>query len=221
MAAFVPAPLTAPRTGLLAATIKTPLRTTLHQPPRPVALKMISSTNASSIPDVAKRNTLNLMLVGAVGAPTLAVLGGYARFFIPFGEGGASGEVVARDVRGGVVVKSKWLDSHQAGDRSLVQGMKGDATYLVVTDDGSDLEFYGLNATCTHLGCVVPWNKAANKFMCPCHGSQYDETGKVVKGPAPLSLALAVRGENAAGEVVLNSWIKEDFRTGFAPWWKA
>ena len=37
----------------------------------------------------------------------------------------------------------------------------------------------GVNAVCTHLGCVVPWNKAANKFMCPCHGSQYDKNGKV------------------------------------------
>ena len=32
----------------------------------------------------------------------------------------------------------------------------------------------GLNAICTHLGCVVPWNSCENKFICPCHGSQYD-----------------------------------------------
>jgi hypothetical protein len=28
----------------------------------------------------------------------------------------------------------------------------------VVSDDGSKIEDYGLNAVCTHLGCVVPWN---------------------------------------------------------------
>lgn len=28
--------------------------------------------------------------------------------------------------------------------------------------------------------------QAENKFMCPCHGSQYDATGKKVRGPAPL-----------------------------------
>ena len=39
---------------------------------------------------------------------------------------------------------------------------------------------------CTHLGCVVPWNSAENKFICPCHGSQYNNQGKVVRGPAPL-----------------------------------
>lgn len=56
------------------------------------------------------------------------------------------------------------------GGRSLVQGLKGDATYLIVTDDNK-METFGVNAVCTHLGCVVPWNKAANKFMCPCHGA--------------------------------------------------
>jgi len=59
------------------------------------------------------------------------------------------------------------------GDRELVQGLKGDATYLIV-DEGKVIRDYGINAVCTHLGCVVPWNKAANKYMCPCNGSQYD-----------------------------------------------
>jgi Rieske Fe-S protein len=35
--------------------------------------------------------------------------------------------------------------------------LQGDATYLIVTDDGG-LQNYGLNSICTHLGCVVPWN---------------------------------------------------------------
>lgn len=55
---------------------------------------------------------------------------------------------------------------------------QGDATYLVVTED-KKVQDYGIVAVCTHLGCVVPWSKAENKFMCPCHGSQYDQTGKV------------------------------------------
>jgi cytochrome b6-f complex iron-sulfur subunit len=50
-------------------------------------------------------------------------------------------------------------------------------------------------------------------------GSQYDKNGKVVRGPAPLSLALAKRGENG-GKVTLATWSETDFRTGTAPWWK-
>lgn len=34
---------------------------------------------------------------------------------------------------------------------------QGDPTYLVVNKEGQ-LENYGVNAVCTHLGCVVPWN---------------------------------------------------------------
>lgn len=55
---------------------------------------------------------------------------------------------------------------------------QGDATYLMVTEENK-IQDYGLSAICTHLGCIVPWNKAENKFICPCHNSQYDPTGKV------------------------------------------
>lgn len=86
---------------------------------------------------------------------------------------------MAKDALGNDVTVDGWLSTHLPGDRSLVQGLKGDATYLIVKEDKT-IEEYGLNAVCTHLGCVVPWNKAENKFMCPCHGSQYDKTGACV-----------------------------------------
>ena len=95
---------------------------------------------------------------------------------------------------------------------------QGDAHYLIVKPDGT-LENYAINAVCTHLGCVVPWNRAANKYMCPCHGSQYDPTGKVIRGPAPLSLALA-HCDDVEGNAVLSPWKETDFRTNVAPWWK-
>mmetsp|Transcript_7656 Transcript_7656/g.11045 ORF Transcript_7656/g.11045 Transcript_7656/m.11045 type:complete len:226 (+) Transcript_7656:27-704(+) len=42
---------------------------------------------------------------------------------------------------------------------------------------------------CTHLGCV-PINNAGdfNGWFCPCHGSHYDISGRIRKGPAPLNL---------------------------------
>ena len=46
-----------------------------------------------------------------------------------------------------------------------------------------------------------------------------DKNGKVVRGPAPLSLALAHREEDN-GKVILRPWTETDFRTGEAPWWK-
>jgi len=44
---------------------------------------------------------------------------------------------------------------------------------------------------CTHLGCVPLSNKGDYQgWFCPCHGSHYDTSGRVRKGPAPLNLAV-------------------------------
>lgn len=44
---------------------------------------------------------------------------------------------------------------------------------------------------CTHLGCV-PISGAGeyNGWFCPCHGSHYDVSGRIRKGPAPLNLEI-------------------------------
>ena len=41
---------------------------------------------------------------------------------------------------------------------------------------------------CPHLGCGFRWDSDDKKFKCPCHGSVYDVTGKVLDGPAPRPL---------------------------------
>ncbi len=47
---------------------------------------------------------------------------------------------------------------------------------------------------CTHLGCVPLGNKPSDPrgeyggWFCPCHGSQYDASGRVRRGPAPTNL---------------------------------
>src|SRR5271170_5239790 len=49
---------------------------------------------------------------------------------------------------------------------------------------------------CTHLGCIPLGNKPTDPrgdwggWFCPCHGSQYDTSGRVRHGPAPLNLFL-------------------------------
>lgn len=45
---------------------------------------------------------------------------------------------------------------------------------------------------CTHLGCVPIGNGGGeyNGWFCPCHGSHYDESGRIRKGPAPKNLAI-------------------------------
>lgn len=49
---------------------------------------------------------------------------------------------------------------------------------------------------CTHLGCVPLGQKSSdprgdyNGWFCPCHGSHYDTSGRIRKGPAPTNLAV-------------------------------
>jgi len=45
-----------------------------------------------------------------------------------------------------------------------------------------------LLAVCSHLGCLVRWEKEASEFHCPCHGGVYDDEGRVVAGPPPSDL---------------------------------
>ena len=57
-------------------------------------------------------------------------------------------------------------------------------------------EWLVLLGVCTHLGCVPLGQKMSdskgeyNGWFCPCHGSHYDSSGRIRKGPAPENLAI-------------------------------
>ena len=54
---------------------------------------------------------------------------------------------------------------------------KGHEQYLIVV------------GVCTHLGCVPNFGGGDyGGWLCPCHGSQYDTSGRIRQGPAPLNL---------------------------------
>lgn len=187
------------------------------QIPMTSALRM-SAADDAFVPDMSRRTAMNLILASSAGLVTLGLAVPYFAFFVPVGAGGGGGTLIARDALGKDVTVEGWLATHQAGAVELVEGLKGDATYLLLDED-KKLRDFGIVAVCTHLGCVVPWNQAEKKFICPCHGSQYDKNGKVVRGPAPLSLALS-HVEQTDGKVGLRPWTETDFRNGEAPWWK-
>jgi len=59
-------------------------------------------------------------------------------------------------------------------------------------------EVTALDATCTHLGCLVAWDTQTQAFKCPCHGGVYDKNGTVTDGPPPeplMKIATRVDGE--------------------------
>ena len=61
---------------------------------------------------------------------------------------------------------------------------------------------YAINATCTHLGCLV--KQAPAGFECPCHGSQFTADGNVTHGPATTPLNYAALSLDLDGNVVLD-----------------
>ena len=48
--------------------------------------------------------------------------------------------------------------------------------------------FLALHSKCTHLACVVGWEKDRHVFACPCHGSIFSQDGSVANPPAPRPL---------------------------------
>ena len=151
------------------------------------------------VPDMERRNVMNLVLVAGAALPVGWLGGGFIYFLVPPGGGGGGGGLLAKDALGNEVNVAKWIKDVPYPSRKLVEGLKGDAHYLIVKQDNTLADF-AINAVCTHLGCVVPWNIAALKYQCPCHGSQYDFNGKVVRGlGAALARARALRRRGREG----------------------
>lgn len=54
-----------------------------------------------------------------------------------------------------------------------------------VTGEGAR---YRVSARCTHMGCLVRWNRDEVSWDCPCHGSRFAPDGSVLEGPADKPL---------------------------------
>jgi len=62
-----------------------------------------------------------------------------------------------------------------------------------------DKGFVALSRVCTHLGCLVEYQKDKKRLLCPCHAGTYDLAGSVTSGPPPkplLQFPLKVEGDS-------------------------
>ncbi len=87
---------------------------------------------------------------------------------------------VARHFVGDRLKPAASVDELAPGDGALVRA--GGERLAVHRDEEGDL--HAVSARCTHLGCLVAFNRAERAWECPCHGSRFDVDGSVLQGPA-------------------------------------
>ena len=90
------------------------------------------------------------------------------------------------------------LPDPEAQNANLPSGTPGDDLNRSLSPPGAEgtaaQEWLVMIGVCTHLGCV-PLGDGAGDFggwFCPCHGSHYDTSGRIRKGPAPRNLDVPV-----------------------------
>ena len=131
-----------------------------------------------------RREFLNLAWLASLGFLTLSISGVTILFSLPrFREGEFGGVVTfgpVSDLPGADVAPTNlpkvklWVSNNPTGLLALYK-------------------------VCVHLGCIYGWNDQEFKFICPCHGSQYQHDGTYISGPAPRSLdrfVITIEDEN-------------------------
>jgi hypothetical protein len=78
--------------------------------------------------DEERRFIMNVLMVGAGGVVVAGFGIPFILFFVPPGSGGGNAGVTAKDALGNDIVAKDYLATTPANDRSLAQGLKGDAT---------------------------------------------------------------------------------------------
>ncbi|HVS31184.1 MAG TPA: ubiquinol-cytochrome c reductase iron-sulfur subunit [Thermoanaerobaculia bacterium] len=123
-----------------------------------------------------RRKLLNWFLGTSFGALLVSIVYPVVRFVTP----PRIAEASMNEVEAGL-----------AEDPGLIEkGFKivrfgADPVILVRT---ADAKFYAYSATCTHLDCIVGFQKEHSRIWCHCHGGGYDLAGRNVIGPPPRPL---------------------------------
>lgn len=122
---------------------------------------------------VNRQEFLNLAWLASLGFLTLSLSGVTILFSFPrFREGEF----------GGIYSVGPVANLPQIG--SSPENFPKVKLWLSNTEEG----LIALYKVCPHLGCLYAWNDQEFKFICPCHGSQYEKDGDYISGPAPRSL---------------------------------
>jgi ubiquinol-cytochrome c reductase iron-sulfur subunit len=79
----------------------------------------------------------------------------------------------------------------RASDSAAMRDPEADDVRIRPSIDGTKKpQYLVMEGVCTHLGCIPvgPAQGDYKGWFCPCHGSHYDTSGRIRKGPAPKNL---------------------------------
>ncbi len=134
---------------------------------------------------VSRRNFLGLASIGAIVLSSLIALAGILRLSKP--------NVYYEESKKFNIGKPE--DFPVGTIRKLEEGK----AHVFSSENG----LHAITAVCTHLGCIVALSDTG--FDCPCHGSKYDRSGKVIGGPAPRPLVWLEVSQEADGSLVVDT----------------
>ena len=143
----------------------------------------------------------------ATGAAAVGAVGALAWPFIDqMNPAGDTLALASIEFDLGKVAKGQQVSVKWRGKPLFVRNRTVEEIAAAVADDHADLrdpatdesrhkpgkaQWLILIGTCTHLGCVPTFGGGEyGGWFCPCHGSVYDTSGRIRKGPAPLNLAV-------------------------------
>ncbi len=133
------------------------------------------SPDAAGAPDSRRRFLVNLsrVFLGLWGLGAIGVIGAYLR---PRSRG---------DLVGERVVPAGPLEDLRIGEARLVR--HGTTPFFIVRLDATRV--IALSAVCTHLRCMLDYDRERKGLVCPCHAGRFDLAGNVLSGPPPRPLA--------------------------------
>ena len=162
--------------------------------------------NSSDKPKEGRRDFIQLTTLSIGGIGTAAFVWPFLKSMNPAQDTLALGstEVDISDINVGEAITVKWRGKPVFIKRrtpdEIFEANKVDLGSLKDPENDSDRvekdEWLVVLGVCTHLGCVPLGQKMSdakgeyNGWFCPCHGSHYDSSGRIRKGPAPDNLAV-------------------------------
>jgi cytochrome b6-f complex iron-sulfur subunit len=122
----------------------------------------------------SRRDFLDVAMKGGLAACAAGMAVPAALYLLPAGSRGPREALVSAGP----------ADTFETSSARMIQG-EGKPV-LVLSLGGK--KFRAFSAICTHLGCIVKWDPASQKILCPCHAGSFGPDGKVLGGPPPRPL---------------------------------